>query len=93
MLLFLFTLVVVVLGVGVFAHYNPGTMDVTVRTFQFTGIPDWEIVAVAAGVPLVAFLLYVIYASIRIRLLRRALAPAAVEPQPGARRTWTPSGD
>ena len=105
MLLFLFTLVVVALGVGAYAHYNTGTMDITLRTYHLAGIPDWEVVAVAAGVPLVAFLLHAIYASVRIRLLRRANGrfetgrtfrdlPSPVEPQPAPKRSWTStSGD
>jgi hypothetical protein len=102
MLLFLFALVAVALGVGAFAHYNPGTMDVTLRTYHFVGIPDWQVVALAAGVPLGLFLLHAIYASVRIRLLRanRQYAtgrtfndlPNPVEPQATPKRSWT-SGD
>jgi hypothetical protein len=104
MLLYLLTLVVVALGVGVFAHYNPGSMDITVRTYHFTGIPDWEVVAAAAGVPLVPYLLHSIYSSVRIRLLRRATGrystgrtfadlPASTEPQPTPKRSWNTSRD
>ena len=70
MVLFLFALVVVALGVGVFAHYNPGTMDITLRTYHLFGIPDWEVLAAAAGVPLVLFLVHAIVAGSRIRRLR-----------------------
>jgi uncharacterized protein HemY len=100
MLLFSFTLVAAALGVGAYAHYNPGTLDVTLSTYRFAGIPRWEVVAVAAGVPLVLFLLNAVYVSVRIRLLRRANGryttgrtfndlPSAPEPQPAPKRSWT----
>ena len=74
MLVFLFTLIVAGAGVGVYAHYNPGVMDVTIHTYRFNGVHDWMPVAVAAGVPLLVFFVYATYASIRIRLLRSANA-------------------
>ena len=104
MVLFFFTLVVVALGVGVFAHYNPGTMDVTVRTYHFVGIPSWEVVAASAGVPLVLFLIHAMVASVRIRLLRGTGGeyamgrtfdglPSLRDPEPGPKRSWTTSVD
>jgi hypothetical protein len=105
MLLFLLTLVFVGLGVGVYAHYNPGTLDVTVRTYHLVGIPSWEVVAVAAGIPLVPFLLHAVYASMRIRLLRRRAGdqyatgrtfddlPGPVDPQPAPKRSWNTPRD
>jgi hypothetical protein len=105
MLLFSLTLVVVALGVGVYAHYNPGTMDLTLRTYHLVGIPSWEVVAVAAGIPLVAFLLHAAYASLRIRRLRRRASgqyatgrtfndlPGSVEAQPAPKRSWDTSRD
>jgi hypothetical protein len=105
MLLFLVTLVVVALGVGVYAHYNTGTLDVTLRTYHFVGIPSWEVIAVAAGIPLVPFLLHAVYASLRIRLLRRRASgqyatgrtfndlPDQVEPQPAPKRSWNTPRD
>ncbi len=72
MLSFLFALVVAVLGVGAYAHYNTGAHDITLRTYHLTGVPDWEPIAVAAGAMLLVFLVHAIYASVRIRLLRRA---------------------
>lgn len=72
MLLFLLALVIAAAGVGVYAHYNTGAHDITLRTYQLTGIPDWEPIAVAAGVVLFLFLIHAIYASVRIRSLRRA---------------------
>jgi hypothetical protein len=104
MLLFTFTLVVVALGVGAYAHYNPGTLDVTLRTYHLVGIPSWEVVAVAAGIPLVPFLLHAVYASVRYRLLRRRAGnyttgrtfndlPGQVEPEPAPKRSWNTSRD
>ena len=103
MLLFFLTLVVAAVGVGAFAHYNPGSMDVTLRTYHLAAIPTWEVVAVAAAVPLAPFLLHAVYASVRIRLLRRANGQYAIgrtfndlpspEPQPAPKRSWTMSGD
>jgi hypothetical protein len=100
MLLFLFTLVVVALGVGAYAHYDPGTLDVTLYTYRFGGIPRWQVLAIAAGVPLALFLLNAVYASVRIRLLRSANGryttgrtfndlPRGVDPQPAPKRSWT----
>jgi len=71
MMLFSLTLLAVALGVGAYAHYNPGTTDVTLYTYRFPGVPDWELVAVAAGAPLVPFLLHAIAGSVRLRRLRR----------------------
>jgi hypothetical protein len=104
MLLFLFTLVAVTLGVGAYAHYNPGTLDVTLYTYRFSGIPEWEVVALAAGVPLVLFLLHAVYFGVRIRLLRHANGryttgrtfndlSRGVEPQPAPKRSWTAPRD
>jgi hypothetical protein len=96
MLLFLFALAVAVLGVGVYAHYNPGVQDVTIRTYQLTGVPSWEIVAGAAGVPLFLFLLHAIASSVRIRSARRAGArrdgtssTSASAGGQSAKRSWT----
>lgn len=104
MVLFSFTLIVVALGVGIFAHYNPGTMDVTVRAYHFVGVPDWEIVGAAAGVPLVPFLLHAMFASVRVRRLRRITneyttgrtfndLPGSVNPQASPKRSWTTWAD
>lgn len=104
MLLFLFTLVVVGAGVGLYWRYNTGTQDITMRSYHLAAIPNWEVVAVAAGVPLVLFLFHAIYASVRIRMLKRASERYTtgrtfndfrepVEPQPSPKRSWNPSGD
>lgn len=104
MVLFLFALVLAAAGVAVYAHYNHGVQDITLRTYHLTGIPDWWILSVAAGVPLFLFFLHAIYASIRIRMLRRASEryeserystglSRSVDPQPAPKRSWTPSGE
>jgi hypothetical protein len=104
MLLFLLALIVAAAGVGAYARYNHGTQDITVSTYHLAGIPTWEVLAVAAGVPLALFLVQAIYANVRIRMLKRARdryttgrtfndLPSAVEPQPAPKRSWTPSGD
>jgi hypothetical protein len=95
MVLFLFALAVAVLGVAAYAHYNPGVLDITVRNYHFSGVPAWWPVALAAGVPLFLFLLHALYASVRIRMLRRASQQRPSEPsrslspQPGPKRSWT----
>lgn len=71
MLLFLLALILAALGIGVYAHYNTGVHDITLRTYHFTGVPDWWPAAVVAGVVLFLFLVQAIYATIRIRVLRR----------------------
>jgi hypothetical protein len=75
MVAFLIALIVAVLGVGAYAHYNPGVQDVTLRTYHFTAVPDWMPVAASAGVILFLFLVHAVYASLRIRALRRANEP------------------
>jgi hypothetical protein len=72
MVLFLIALIVAAVGVGAYAHYNPDAHDVTLRTYHFAGVPDWMPIAAVAGVVLFLFLLHAIYASFRIRSLRRA---------------------
>lgn len=79
MFLFLIAVVVAVLGVGAYAHYNPGAHDVNLRNMQFTAVPDWMPLAAAAGVILFFFLLQALYSSARIRMLRRR---AAERPRP-----------
>jgi hypothetical protein len=72
MLLFLLALVVAALGIGAYAHYNTGAQDITLRTYHFAGVPDWTPAAIAAGAVLFLFLVQAVYASVRIRMLRRA---------------------
>lgn len=72
MLFFLIALVLAVLGLGVYGYYNNGVQDVTLRNYHFTGIPDWMPVAAAVAAILFLFLLQAVYASVRIRMLKRA---------------------
>jgi hypothetical protein len=72
MLLFLILLILALAGVGVYAHYNTGAHDVVLRQYHFAAVPDWLPVAVAAGVIALLMILYMIYASIRIGMLRRS---------------------
>jgi hypothetical protein len=72
MVLFLLALIVAALGIGAYAHYNTGAHDITLRTYHFAGVPDWTPVAIAAGAVLFLFFVQAVYASIRIRMLRRA---------------------
>ena len=101
MLLFLFALALVIAGVGGYAYYNPGVHDMAIRGYHVASVPDWVPVALAAGVPLFLFLLHSLYASARIRSLRRATrrrpgtpsAPGSqVSPQQGPKRSWTAGG-
>jgi hypothetical protein len=97
MLLFLLALVVSAAGVFVYAHYNPGVHDITIRTYHLAGVPDWQPIAVAAAVPLFLFLLHAIIAGARVRRARRAMrddrrssdGSRSVGPQAGPKRSWT----
>jgi phosphatidylserine synthase len=71
MLLFLIALILAAAGIGVYAHYNTGVQDITLRSYHFTGVPDWGPAAVVAGAVLFVFLIQAVYTSIRIRVLRR----------------------
>ena len=101
MVLFLFALIVAAVGVGAYAHYNTGVHDITLRTYQLAGVPDWMPIAVAAGVPLFLFLLHAMAARWRVRRLRRVIEqleladeqqPRFVSP-PAPKRSWSTSGD
>lgn len=72
MVFFLIALVLTVVGVGAYAYTNTGVQDIALRDYHFTGVPDWMPVAVMAAVILSLFLLQAIYASLRIRILRRS---------------------
>jgi hypothetical protein len=85
MVLFLFALLVSALGLGVYAHYNPGVQDISVRTYHYAGVPTWMLLAGAAGVPLFLFLVHAVIAAVRIRLLRRANERLAGERSYGSR--------
>lgn len=69
---FLIALVLTVVGVGAYAYTNTGVQDIALRNYHLTGVPDWMPVAVMAAVILFLFLLHAIYASVRIRMLRRS---------------------
>jgi len=71
MVFFLIALVLAALGVGAYAYASTGVQDIVVRNYHFTGIPDWMPVAITAGAILFLFLLHAIYASVRIRMLKR----------------------
>lgn len=67
MLLFLLALVVMALGVAAYAHYNPGVHDVNFPNYHFSAVPDWVLLAIAAGVPLFLFLLNALFGPRRAR--------------------------
>lgn len=75
MVFFLIGLILAALGVGLYATYNAGAhYDVSLLGFKFAGVPGWEPMTVVAGAVLVVFLVYTIYATIRISLLKRSNA-------------------
>jgi hypothetical protein len=94
MVLFVLALLVALLGVGAYDLYNPGTSDVTMADHHLAAVPDWAPIAAGAGLPLSLFLLYALWTSIRIQLLKRARrtldgdwelmepAPAVLPPAP-----------
>ena len=61
MVLFLLAVVVAALGVGAYAHYNPGAHDVNLRNYQLTAVPDWMPIAAMAAAILFIFLLQAVY--------------------------------
>jgi hypothetical protein len=84
MVLFVFALVVAVVGVGLFDLYNPGVRTIAVAGQSYDSVPVWLPVALAAAAPLSLFLLYALWTSIRISLLKRAMREASWElVQPG----------
>lgn len=105
MVLFLLALVVTAAVVGVYAYYNPGLEDVTLRTYHVTGADHWMLVAAGAVVPLFFFFLYWIVTKFRMRRLRREagrslfeqpsdMPPIEVPPPASApRRSWGTSRD
>ena len=72
MVLWLITVVLAAGGVAAYAHYNTGSHDLNLRFYQLAAVPDWMPIAAAAAGVLFLFLLHSIYASLRIRSLRRA---------------------
>ena len=55
MVLFTLALVVTALGVLVFAHYNPGAHDLTLRNYHLAGVPDWMPLAATVAIFTLAF--------------------------------------
>lgn len=93
MVLFLFALVITVVGVGVFDLYNPGVRSIAVADHHIATVRAVVPVALAAAVPLSLFLLYALWTSPRIWLLKRAAKRAAWEwelVQPGSEERVTP---
>ncbi|TMC09929.1 MAG: hypothetical protein E6J41_09600 [Chloroflexi bacterium] len=76
MVLFVFALVVAVVGVGLFDLYNPGVRTIVVAGQSYDSVPVWLPVALAAAAPLSLFLLYALWTSMRIWLLKRAVREA-----------------
>jgi len=72
MVFFLIALVLTVVGVGAYAYTNGGVHDIVLPNYHFTGVPDWMPVGAIAAAILFLFLLHAIYASVRIRMLRRS---------------------
>ena len=70
MVLFLILLILVGVGIGYYATQNTNAHDFTFYTYKFSGVQDWVPVAIAAGIVAALFLLYMIYASIRISAQR-----------------------
>jgi hypothetical protein len=58
--------------VGFFAHQNPGSHDVNLFGYTWTGVYDWVPVAIAAGVVVLICVAALVYAAMRINMLRRA---------------------
>lgn len=73
MILFLLLLILAMVAVGLYAAQNAGTHDVTLWNYHWTGVADWVPVVVAAGVVVVLFLLYMVYAGARSGMRHGAL--------------------
>src|SRR2546430_13998021 len=61
MILFLILLIIVAAGVGLYAMENTGSHDVTLWQWQWSAVPDWVPVVVAAAVIGGLFFLYMLY--------------------------------
>jgi hypothetical protein len=89
MVLFVFALVVALVGLGAFDLYNPDRRDVAMAGHHFVALSVWVPVALGAAVPLSLFLLHALWTSVRIGLLKRGArmpAPAVVRPAVAPRR-------
>ena len=71
MKLFMLALVITAIGAGLYAFYDPGAVDVAVRSRRMVTVPGWQLVAGSAAVPLFLFLVHVLVAGFRVRRLRR----------------------
>lgn len=88
MVLFLIAVILAVLGVGAYSLVDGATHDVAFRNyFHFSAVSDWMLVAAVAAMILILFLIQAIYASIRIRMLRRSDGETG---RPTAQRTGFP---
>jgi hypothetical protein len=65
--------------VGFFAHQNPGSNDINLFGFTWTGVYNWVPVAIAAAVVGLICIAALVYAGMRISMLRRANAALRVE--------------
>lgn len=88
MALFLSAVILAVLGVGAYSFVDRGTHDVAFRNyFHYSAVSDWMLVAGLAAVILFLFLIQAVFASIRIRMLRRSDGESGGSP---AQRTGLP---
>src|SRR3981189_2939809 len=75
MIVFLILLIIAAAVVGVYATGNTGTHDVTLWQWQWSAVPDWVPVLVAAAVVAGLFVLYMLYSGlvhgVRIGSMRR----------------------
>lgn len=73
MILFLILLILAMVAVGLYAAQNTATHDVTLGNYHWSGVADWVPAVVAAGVVVLLFLVYMVYAGTRSRMRHGAL--------------------
>jgi hypothetical protein len=73
MIVFLIVLILAMVVIGLYAAQNTGTHDITLWNTHWTGVADWVPVVLAAGVVVVLFVLYTIYAGARTSIRHGAL--------------------
>lgn len=77
MIVFLILLLIAAGGVGIYAAGNPGTRDVTFWQWQWSAVPDWVPVMIAAAVVAALFLVYMLYSGlvhgVRVGSMRRGV--------------------
>lgn len=75
MILFLILLLIAAGGIGVYAAGNPGTRDVTFWQWQWSAVPDWLPVMIAAAIVAALFFVYMLYSGlvhgVRVGSMRR----------------------